>query len=545
MTQPPDGEPEAPEAGKPRTVYDIVRENAEALIVAVILAIIIRHFAVEAFEIPTGSMAPTLYGMNVLVDCPNCPTRYSVAIKTDSSSGRITTPFSRQRVYRGPCATEKCAQELHSGRPGFPFEPNRITCGGCGEPFKPDLEEGQFTPEDVLGLRARCPICHHEFWATADKGEVSGGNKILVNKYAYALSDPQRWDVIVFEFDQWKNYIKRLVGLPGERIQIFDGDIYRDGEILRKSEHGYVQDGMWLLVSDSDVEENGLNPVPAWSHLPTGGVSHWTRKQAGRSWTLNNAGAALPETLDYGRRFDNYVSYNNLAHRTTTGKPPGVQVQVGDKKVAFRLTPLSGSGWVGAQIRDGDFTFQARVPVGESGEAVIERLVNEPRRPDLSPVPHPSASRAAAPYALQPGETVEFSFENVDDRLAVRIDSDEILSLEYVSCEDVSSPSTANGELPQHLRILGVAEASFESIRIYQDIYYLSTTETAFGTRPWSGITLGEGQYLALGDNSASSSDGRYWKYVPEKNLMGKALLVFWPARPDDWPHRFQWKFIR
>jgi signal peptidase I len=58
---------------------------------------------------------------------------------------------------------------------------------------------------------------------------------------------------------------------------------------------------------------------------------------------------------------------------------------------------------------------------------------------------------------------------------------------------------------------------------------------------PWKGIQLGEKQYFAMGDNAPSSSDGRYWDSIPEDNLMGKALLVFWPA----WPLNFQCKFIR
>ncbi|HLU49103.1 MAG TPA: hypothetical protein VK116_13500, partial [Planctomycetota bacterium] len=51
-------EPRAARAGESplekRTLYDSFRENLESLIIAVILAVIIRHFAVEAFEIPTG-----------------------------------------------------------------------------------------------------------------------------------------------------------------------------------------------------------------------------------------------------------------------------------------------------------------------------------------------------------------------------------------------------------------------------------------------------------------------------------------------------------
>ena len=48
-----------------RSGFDSFRENIEAIAVASILALFVRHFAVEAFEIPTGSMAPTLFGMHV------------------------------------------------------------------------------------------------------------------------------------------------------------------------------------------------------------------------------------------------------------------------------------------------------------------------------------------------------------------------------------------------------------------------------------------------------------------------------------------------
>ena len=58
-----------------------------------------------------------------------------------------------------------------------------------------------------------------------DAGEVDtqkkyNGDRILVNKYIYTYSEPQRWDVVVFKFpgNAQINYIKRLVGLPGETL---------------------------------------------------------------------------------------------------------------------------------------------------------------------------------------------------------------------------------------------------------------------------------------------------------------------------------------
>ena len=42
-------------------------------------------------------------------------------------------------------------------------------------------------------------------------------------------------------------------------------------------------------------------------------------------------------------------------------------------------------------------------------------------------------------------------------------------------------------------------------------------------------IKIPEGSYYALGDNSASSRDSRFWGLIPKKNLIGKAILIYWP----------------
>ncbi len=54
------------------TMKDKLRENIESLVVAVALALVIRASVVEAFVVPTGSMAPAIYGQHVETTCDTC-----------------------------------------------------------------------------------------------------------------------------------------------------------------------------------------------------------------------------------------------------------------------------------------------------------------------------------------------------------------------------------------------------------------------------------------------------------------------------------------
>ena len=64
---------------------------------------------------------------------------------------------------------------------------------------------------------------------------LSNGDNLIVDKISYRFRDPQRYDIIVFPFKYQENtfYIKRIIGLPGETVQIDEqGTIYINGEVL-------------------------------------------------------------------------------------------------------------------------------------------------------------------------------------------------------------------------------------------------------------------------------------------------------------------------
>jgi signal peptidase I len=64
------------------------------------------------------------------------------------------------------------------------------------------------------------------------------GDRALINKVAYRTGDPVRGDIIVFKNspeDYASLHVKRIIGLPGETVQIRDGQIYIDGQIYRES----------------------------------------------------------------------------------------------------------------------------------------------------------------------------------------------------------------------------------------------------------------------------------------------------------------------
>jgi len=175
------------ESGKGMMSAGSMRETVESIVIAIILAFLFRTFEAEAFVIPTGSMAPTLQGRHIDVECPQCKHWYRTGASNEN-------PDSHPRSY--VVAT---------------------TCPVCRFTQTLDRNNGEFEAVSSPGYNA------------GDPNQTSfTGDRILVNKFIYSIFEPTRWDIIVFKYpgNAKQNFIKRLVGLPEEVIRIWHGDVY-------------------------------------------------------------------------------------------------------------------------------------------------------------------------------------------------------------------------------------------------------------------------------------------------------------------------------
>ncbi len=185
-----------------------IRDTVQSIWVAIVLAFVLRAFVVEAFVIPTGSMAPRLYGEHLDLTCPSCGYEFAFGWSVN--------------------------QERRVRQEGGGIQAN-----------------GQRKPSGAV-----CPSCGYALHKEAD---IAGGDRVLVMKYLYRFRPPKPWDVIVFKNpqDNQQNYIKRLIGLPGETIEIVHGDIFvrkagADEFTVRRKDDPRVQNAMWQVVFDND-----------------------------------------------------------------------------------------------------------------------------------------------------------------------------------------------------------------------------------------------------------------------------------------------------
>lgn len=85
---------------------------------------------------------------------------------------------------------------------------------------------------------------------------LKNNDSVIIQKFSYYWQDPKRYDVIVFPVsdnggEEHVYYIKRVIGLPGEVVQIIDGKVYIDGNKLKGDKY-----------SEEDITDPGIAELP-------------------------------------------------------------------------------------------------------------------------------------------------------------------------------------------------------------------------------------------------------------------------------------------
>ncbi|AJD90690.1 signal peptidase [Jeotgalibacillus malaysiensis] len=92
---------------------------------------------------------------------------------------------------------------------------------------------------------------------------LQDGNKLVINKIGYQIGDFDRFDVIVFHANESEDYVKRVIGLPGDEISYEDDQLYINGEYYKEPYLEEFRTGEGRLTGDFTLEElTGESEVP-------------------------------------------------------------------------------------------------------------------------------------------------------------------------------------------------------------------------------------------------------------------------------------------
>ncbi len=561
---------DATSSSAPHPHRETVKETVMSVILAFALAFVFRGFVVEAFVIPTGSMAPTLLGAHE---------RFR-----SSSTGYEWTVMP---WYNAPGTS-----------PTSPPAPVRNQVGPNGEPMS--------VHDPMSGTKV-----------TSANKRLRAGDRILVLKYLYAIRQPTPFDVIVFKnpYSPTENFIKRLIGTPGNEIALVDGDVFaRPGEgefpptaatswhltdwsIQRKPEH--VQRAVWQPVFNS-----AWAPADPW---PIGFANPWTTPDK-NAWEINGRRSyrydgAEPTTLEWDDRarfgspdpkmpeawqrwsLTERYPYNErnrpVTARNATPYDPRWTVDalkpyinVSDLALAAAIEPdASGMRVVASLISRGheyegvidtDGTASVRMrPLGEEAWTVLDSRKGDPISAGrATPVEFWHADQAL--WLLVDGDVVAGGPElgAYDWQPAERIRQTAGRSLNEVLRGDPGAGITRaraleklTGSRPEVTWRFEGGAFTLHRVALARDLHYRArlmqdSTEPARATHPDHRLVLDDDQFFACGDNSPQSHDGRTWNrvdpwvrliepeagIVPRKFLLGKAFFVYFPAAHKDAP---------
>ncbi|MCK4340950.1 MAG: hypothetical protein KAY37_04425 [Phycisphaerae bacterium] len=495
-----------------------------------IYLLILKTFFLPLFIIPTGSMAETLYGAHTLNTCPNCGTEYPVGWKIPGPAGH---PWAVQ------CPNCRWRQFYDSGNPRQSLP-------------------AQLQPHERITQRLRP--------AAGDRIFVHGWN---YGPYFAGINGlgPDRWDVVVFKVptDGETNYIKRLIGLPNETIELIDGDLFVNGRIESKRECPNIQRSLWFPYYNHDYQPQepslraGYHPrwvalenADAWAGLDTRAVRCESRDNLPSRIQFATLPTIPTMWIEPGLIEDVYAyAYNGHVQRTSLQVVKDVRLSA-----EIDITNLEPGGYLELCLTrvvlkndgSGDHHFYARISLGEEGGRLLElqyQRGKHDRDEDRS---------SWGTYELLAGNgPIHVALSHLDGTVAVELDGQTVLAApaEYTITPGEARDHSALQKSPR-LRIAAQnVQATLRHLLIERDVYYTSNVGHGYYGVQGHPIELRDDEYFLLGDNSPNSQDARFAfarpgqeavgphlkgrqdfreGTVPGDQLLGRAFFVYWPG---------------
>jgi signal peptidase I len=531
-----------------------LRQLSESLVCLMLAVVIFRAFQLEGYMISTGSMAPHLLGFHKRVTCPACRYQFTIGVSQDGGDSQAVAASQKQTTTKNATEDQRERRELN--------------------------------PTSARRSLAVCPNCGR------DSIDVNGtprnqGDQLLVHKNAYQFGLPNRWEVIVFRNPQkpLRAYVKRVVGLPGETVQVIDGDVHRfengSYSICRKNLSS--QRAVRIPVYNHDFEpQNDATWNPRW--IPESAPREWRPIPHGFAFDgLASQQGESPPPLAWVK-YRHWIRSGG-SHRTFL---PLESMQNSVPLSSSLLQPLQYNPVTGTLscygvLSDWERDRLLRVLENPRFSQAVQKLseqshvapiddrygynrtsLSEPSNSvrDLMVALEVTVANVQGGFVLQMTNGKQ-TFNCVVDvgrsevRLMVDGEKDAVRIaklnsalfhnpmmwemslfdrqvLVAVNEHQVFDPLLLDdsGRIGKPLREpvrIGAEglQIQIHSLRIFRDIFY---------TRKKSNdpFTLGMDEYYVLGDNSPTSSDSRVWlePAVNKRHFLGKPFVVHLPSRP-------------
>ncbi len=134
----------------------------------------------------------------------------------------------------------------------------------------------------------------HEVVGNSMHPTYKNGEFLMANKISYKFSEPQRGDVVIFKYSDTQDFIKRIIGIPGDKVMIKDGKIYINDELLDESNYladtvisnggSYIHEGQTITVNEEQYFVCGDNRTNSSDSREFGPVDE--SKIKGKAWIV-------------------------------------------------------------------------------------------------------------------------------------------------------------------------------------------------------------------------------------------------------------------